>query len=90
MYAFAHNSQPLSSLNVSPHENVFHTRPRIPLTLDLSLNRDANKTSTSQNCSELPEHSRYDKTDLNPIFYRTLSKPLPQWFLAVETAILQI
>ena len=34
MYAYAHNSQPLSELNVSPHEIVFHTRPRIPLTFD--------------------------------------------------------
>ena len=34
MYACAHNSQPLSELNVSPHEIVFHTRPRIPLTFD--------------------------------------------------------
>ena len=32
MYAFAHNSRPLSALNVSPHELVFHIRPRIPLT----------------------------------------------------------
>ena len=31
MYAYAHYSQPLSELNVSPHEIVFHTRPRIPL-----------------------------------------------------------
>ena len=23
-------------------------------------------------------------------FYRTLSKPIPRWFLAVETAMLQI
>ena len=28
--------------------------------------------------------------DLNPFFYRTPSKPIPQWFLAVETAMLQI
>ena len=27
MYAYAHNSQPLSELNVSPHEIVFHTEP---------------------------------------------------------------
>ena len=39
--------------------------------------------------SELPEHSHYDETDLNPFFYRTLSKPFPHWFLAVETAMLQ-
>ena len=27
---------------------------------------------------------------LNPFFFKTLSKPSPQWFLAVETAMLQI
>ena len=61
-YAYAHNSQPLFSLNVSPHETFFHTRLRIPLRFD------ANKTSISQYCSELPEHSHYDKLDLNPFF----------------------
>ena len=34
MYAYAHNSQPLSELNVSPHEIVFHTQHGIPLTFD--------------------------------------------------------
>ena len=37
MYAYAHNSQPLSELDVSPQENVFHTRPRFPLTFDIIL-----------------------------------------------------
>ena len=27
MYAYAHNSQPLSELNLSPYEIVFHTKP---------------------------------------------------------------
>ena len=90
MYAYAHNSPPLSELNVSPYEIVFHTRPRIPLTFDLNLNRNSSKTCIPQYCSQLPEHSHYDKTDLNPFFYKTLSKPIPQWFLAVETAMLQI
>ena len=89
MYAFAHNSQPLSTLNISPHELVFHTRPRNPLTFDLNLNRSKNNTCISQNCSQLPEHSQYDKTDLNPFFYKSFSKTIPQWFLAVETAMLQ-
>ena len=89
MYAYAHNSQPLSELNISPHEIVFHTRPRIPLTFDLNLNRDTSKTCISRYCSQLPEHSHYDKSDLNPFFYKTLSKPIPHWFLAVETAMLQ-
>ena len=90
MCAYAHNSQPLSELSVSPHEIVFHTIPRIPLTFDLNLDRDTSKTCISRYCSQLPEHSHYGKSDPNPIFYRTLSKPIPQWFLAVETAMLQI
>ena len=90
MYAYAHNSQPLSELNISPHEIVFHTRPRIPLTFDLNLTRDTFKKFISRYCSQLPEHSHYNKTDPNPFFYRTLSKPIPQWFLPVETAMLQI
>ena len=87
MYAYAHNSQPISELNISPHEIDFHTRPRIPLTFDLNFNRDTSKTCTSRYCSQLPEHSHYDKSDLNPFFYKTLSKPIPHWFLAVETAV---
>ena len=90
MYAYAHNSQPLSELNVSPHEIVFHTRPTIPLIFDLNLYRDTSKTSISRYCSQLPEHSQYDKTDLNPFFFRTFFSSIPQWFLAVETAMLQI
>ena len=90
MYAYAHNSQPLSELNISPHEIVFHTRPRIPLTFDLNLTRDTSETCISRYCSQLPEYSHYDKTDLNPFFYRKFSKSIPQWFLAVETAMLQI
>ena len=90
MYAYAHNSQTLSELNISPHEIVFHTRPRIPLTFDSNLTRDTSKLCISRYCSQLPEHSHYDKTDLNPFSYRTLSKPIPQWFFAVETAMLQI
>ena len=90
MYAHAHNSQPLSEINISPHEIVFHTRPRIPLTFELNLIRNTSKRCISKHCSQLPEHSHYDKTDLYPFFYRTLSKPIPQWFVAVETALLQI
>ena len=68
MYAYAHNSQPLSEIIISPREIVFHTRPRIPLTSDLNLNRDPSKTCTSRYCSQLPEHSHYEKSDLNPFF----------------------
>ena len=66
MNAYAPNSQPMSELNVSPYEIVFHTRPRIPLTFDSNLNRNNSKTCIPQYCSQLPERSHYDKTDLNP------------------------
>ena len=76
VHTYAYNSQ-------------IHTRPRIPLSFGLNFNRNTSKTCMSQYCSQLPEHSHYDKTDLNPFFYKTLSKSIPQWFLAVETAMLQ-
>ena len=75
MYAYAHNSQPLSELSISPHEIVFHTRPRIPLTFDLNLNRDTFKTCISRYCSQLPEHSHYDKSDPNPFFIEHFQNP---------------
>ena len=90
MYADAHISQPFSELNISPHEIVFHTRPRIPLTFDLNLNRNTSKHCVSKHCSQLPEQSQSDKTDPNPFFHRTLSKPMTHWFLAVENALLLI
>ena len=68
MFAHAHISQPRSKLNVSPHEIVFHTQPRVPLTFEKNLNRNASKKCISKNCSHLPEHSHYGKTDLNPPF----------------------
>ena len=75
MYAYAHNSQPLSELSISPHEIVFHTRTRIPLTFDLNPNRDTSKTCISRYCSQLPEHSHYDKSDLNPFFIEHFQNP---------------
>ena len=78
MYAYVHNSKPLSEINVSPREIVFHTRPRVTLIFDLNLNRNTSKLCISKYCSQLPENSHYDKTDINRFFYSTLSKPIPQ------------
>ena len=90
MYAYAHNSQPLSELNLSPYEIVFHTIPRIPINFELNLQRDTYRNCTSQYCQELPLHTHYDKSNLNPFFHKILSKPIPQWILATETAMIQI
>ena len=90
MHAYAHNSQPLSELNLSPYEIVFHTIPRIPINFELNLQRDTYRNCTSQYCQELPLHTHYDKSNLNPFFHKNLSKPFPQWILATETAMIQI
>ena len=90
MYAYAHISQPLSELNLSAYEIVFHTIPRIPINFELNLQRDSYRNCTSQHCQDLPLHTDYDKSNLNPFFHKILSKPIPQWILATETAMIQI
>ena len=90
MYAYEHNSQPLSELNLSPYEIVFHTIPRIPINFELNLQRDTYRNCTFQYWQELPLHTHYDKPNLNTFFHKILSKPIPQWILATETAMMQI
>ena len=90
MYAYAHNSQPLSELNLSPYETVFHTIPKTPINFELNLQRDTYRNCTSKFCQNLPLHTHYDKSNLNPFFHKILSKPFPQWILATETAMIQI
>ena len=68
MYSYARNSQPLSELNVFPHERVFHTRPRFSLTFDLNLNQNTSNICISKFCSELPETHIMIKSDLYPCF----------------------
>ena len=90
MYAYAHNSQPLSELNLSPYEIVFHTLPRLPINFELNRQRDAYKNFASQYCLHLPLHTHYEKSNLNAFFHKFLSKPIPQWIWATETAMIQI
>ena len=90
MYAFAHNSQPLSEIILPPYEIVFHTIPRIPINFELNLQIYTYRNCTSQYCQDLPFHTHYEKSNLYPFFHKILSKPIPQWILATETAIIQI
>ena len=39
---------------------------------------------------DLPLHTHYEKSNLNPFFHKILSKPIPQWLLATETAMIKI
>ena len=76
MYSYAHNLQPLSELNLSPCEIVFHTIPRIPINLELNFQRDTHRNCTSQCCQDLPLRT-HDKSNLNPFFHKILPKPTP-------------
>ena len=88
MYAYAHNSQPLSELNRSTYETAFHTIPRIPITFELNLQRNTYRNCTSQYCHDLSFHTHYEKSNKNPFFHKFLPKPIPQWILATETAMI--
>ena len=90
MYAYAHDSQPLSELSLSPYEIVFHTIPRIPINFELNLQKEFYRNCTSQYCQDLPLHTHYEKSNLNPFFNKILSTPIPQWILGTETALIQI
>ena len=90
MYAYAQNSQSLSELNLSPYEIVFHTIPRMPINVELNLQRETYRNCTSQYCQDLPLHTHYDKSNVNPFFHKILSKHIPQWVLTTETAMIQI
>ena len=76
MYAYAHNTTPLSDLKLTPHQIVFHSHPRTPLTFDLNITRDADHSCNSNYCSQLPPHSHYEESDLNPFFSSLISKPI--------------
>ena len=89
MYAYAHNTTPLSQLKLSPYQIVFHTHPRIPLTFSLNISRDTLKNCTATYCESLSPHSHYSLQDLNPFFHSLIDKPISPWLLAAETAMLE-
>ena len=89
MYAYAHNSQPLFEVILSPYEIVFQTLPRIPIIFELNRQRDTYRTCISQYCQDLPLYTHYEKSNLNP-FLKSSSKPILQWILATETAMIQV
>ena len=89
-FAQAHNAQWLSHLSASPYEVVFHTQLRIPLNVQLNLSLNNFRECIAQNCSDLRSHSHYESTDSNSLFRRIMLKPVSIWFLAIETAMLQI
>ena len=90
LFVYAHSTQPFSHLHVPPYETVFHTQPPFPLIFTWILSHKQFHAFDAQYCSELQLHSQNQATDLNPLFHIILLKPLSTWFLAIETAMLQM
>ena len=80
MYVFAHNTTPRSQLILSPHQIVFYTHPRIPLTFSLNLSRDSSKNCIASYCDSLPPPTHYSNQDLNPFSTHFLINPFPHGF----------
>ena len=89
-FPYAHITQPLSDLHVSPNETFFHTQTYVPLNFQMDLSRNQFRECTAQYCSDLPPQFYYQSTDINSLFHSTMLKPFSTCFLAIETAILQI
>ena len=90
MYAYAHNTTPLSQLKLSPYRHVFHTHPRIPLNFYLNLPHDSSNNCLETYCDSLPLHTHYSTQDLNPLFHSLLGKSNSSWLLSAEHAMLEI
>ena len=89
MYAYAHNTAPLSQFKLSPHQIVYQIIPRIPLTFSLNLPRDSSKSCIAKYCNSLPPHTHYGDHYPNPFFHSLIVKPISPWLLSAEHAILE-
>ena len=89
-FDYAHNSQPLSRLlfHTNLYEEVFHTQPHNPMNFQSNLSRNIFRGSTLGNRSCLLPPSHYQGIDLYRLFHSNKLKPIPAWFLAIETALL--
>ena len=87
-FAYAHSIQPISHLQISPYEIVFHTQPRFPLKCQLNLPRNSFRECNVQFCSEVPPHSACQSVDFYPLFHIIILKPISTSFLAIKTAML--
>ena len=82
MYAYAHNTTPLSQHTSSPHQIVFHSHPHIPLTFSLNLTRDSPKACIATYGNSLPPHTHFSDQDPNPFFHSLITKPISPWLLS--------
>ena len=74
----------------TPYENVFGTKPRIPLSLKLGLYRNKHKLCCSKFCETLPSHSHSENSLKNELLDNLLQPQLSQALLERERTFKQI
>ena len=56
-FSLCPHTQPLSRLQISEYETVFHTQLRIPLDFQVTFSQNLYRECTDRYCSDLPPHS---------------------------------
>ena len=75
-FAFAHNTSVNYTTGRAPYENVFGTKPQIPMSLQLGLYRKKHKLCCSEFCKDLPSHSHSENNLKNQLLDNLLRPQL--------------
>ena len=75
-FAFAHNTIVNFTTGKTLHENVFGTKPQIPMSLKLGLYRNEHKLCCSEFCKVLPSHSHSENNLKNQLLDNLLQPQL--------------
>ena len=74
MSAFAHNTSVKETTGKTPYENVYGTKPRIPMSLKLGLYQNKHKFCCSNFCKDLPSHSHCENKLKNELLHNLLQQ----------------
>ena len=83
-FAFAHNTSVNYTTGRTPYENVFGTKPQIPMSLKLGLYRNKHKLCCSELCKDLPSHSHSENNQKNQLLDNLLRPQLSHALLERE------
>ena len=89
-FAFAHNTSVNYTTGKTPYENVFGTKPQIPMSLKLGLYRNKHKLCCSKFCENLPSHSHSENSLKSELLDNLLQPQLSQALLERERTFKQI
>ena len=89
-FALAHNTSVNSTTGKTPYENVFGTKPQIPMSLKLGFYRNKHKLCCSKFCENLLSHSHSENSLRNELLVNLLQPQLSQALLDRERTFKQI